>query len=159
MTAQLAITGDDILLKALRKVSSPATRREILDTLGSYGVSSTQQRFREKKTPEGASWKESRRASQGGQTLRDRNYLYRSLSYLASDKSVEWGTNLIYAAIHQFGGIIRPKNGGVLVFQGLNGFVFTKKVTIPARPYMGINNDDRSEMGELIKDYLGRAFQ
>jgi phage gpG-like protein len=57
------------------------------------------------------------------------------------------GTNVKYAAIHEFGGIIRPKKeGGLLVFsQGRRNektgrfqrdVIFAKSVKIPARPYM-----------------------
>jgi len=49
------------------------------------------------------------------------------------------GTNVKYAAIHEFGGIIRPKSaGGLLVFQAESGgdFVFAKQVKIPRRPYL-----------------------
>lgn len=45
--------------------------------------------------------------------------------------------SLAGAAIHQYGGTIYPRNKPYLVFQ-LNGeLVFAKKVTIPARPYIG----------------------
>ena len=45
--------------------------------------------------------------------------------------------NLVYAAIHEFGGVIRAKDGGWLRFRTKDGFWHTvKEVTIPARPYM-----------------------
>ena len=66
------------------------------------------------------------------------------------------GTNLRYARIHEYGGVIRPKKpGGVLVFRvetqqnigqyrssrrkdtAMSNVIFAKKVTIPARPYLG----------------------
>ena len=44
----------------------------------------------------------------------------------------------IYAAIHQFGGVIRPK-GKALVWTDANGQKhFAKKVTIPARPFFPV---------------------
>lgn len=47
------------------------------------------------------------------------------------------GTNVKYAAIHEFGGIIRPKKaGGVLVWKGEDGPIFAKSVKIPQRPYL-----------------------
>ena len=52
-------------------------------------------------------------------------------------KSVyEVGTNVIYAAIQEFGGTITPKNGPFLVFMIDGELVFARQVTIPARPYM-----------------------
>jgi HK97 gp10 family phage protein len=47
------------------------------------------------------------------------------------------GTDLIYAAIHEFGGTIKPKRGKFLRFKNQAGeYVFTKQVTIRAHPYM-----------------------
>lgn len=44
-------------------------------------------------------------------------------------------SNLVYAAIHEFGGVIRAKNKPYLVFK-VNGHWYRKKqVTIPKRPY------------------------
>jgi phage gpG-like protein len=41
-----------------------------------------------------------------------------------------------YARIHEFGGIIRPKEATALRFQIGDKWITTKKVTIPARPYL-----------------------
>jgi HK97 gp10 family phage protein len=55
-----------------------------------------------------------------------------------SHKTVVVGVqNLVYAAIHEFGGVIKPKNGSYLRFKTKDGnWVTTKEVTMPARPYM-----------------------
>ena len=66
------------------------------------------------------------------------------------------GTNLVYARIHEYGGVIKPKKpGGFLVFRvetmqsigqyrssrrkdtTMSNVIFAKKVTMPARPYLG----------------------
>jgi len=76
-------------------------------------------------------------AGNAGQPLRDTGALQRSISSSATADHVAVGTNLKYARIHQFGGVIRPKNKKMLAFPGPTGaIVFAKKVTIPARPYM-----------------------
>ncbi|UCE65933.1 MAG: phage virion morphogenesis protein [Candidatus Zixiibacteriota bacterium] len=46
------------------------------------------------------------------------------------------GTNKIYAAIHEFGGIIRAKRADFLKFQIDGSWVQVKQVRMPARPYM-----------------------
>lgn len=62
---------------------------------------------------------------------------------------VEIGTNVRYAAIHQFGGKAGPKK---------------KRVTIPARPYMpplpsgNLNDTDAAEVVTILNDNLSRAF-
>lgn len=50
--------------------------------------------------------------------------------------SVLVGTDLEYAAIHEFGGEIRPRNARALVFEIDGEVVVTQRVTMPARPYL-----------------------
>lgn len=54
--------------------------------------------------------------------------------------SVRVGSNLVYARIHEFGGVIRPKKAKLLAFTVGKGSsakkIFTRKVTMPARPYL-----------------------
>ena len=51
--------------------------------------------------------------------------------------TAEVGTNLVYAAIQEFGGTIVAKHAAYLTFQLPDGdWVRTHKVTIPAQPYM-----------------------
>jgi phage gpG-like protein len=55
----------------------------------------------------------------------------------------------VYAAIHQFGGTIKPKNGKFLRFVGSNGQVyFLRKVTIPARPFYPVLNGKLTPQAE-----------
>jgi phage gpG-like protein len=46
------------------------------------------------------------------------------------------GTNLIYAAIHEFGGVITAKRAPYLVFQVAGNWVRTKTVKIKRKEYM-----------------------
>lgn len=74
-----------------------------------------QMRFRQQVGPDGQAWKPSRRVSgSGGQTLSLSGRLRRSLTTAADRKSATVGTNVAYAAIHQFGGVIRAKKGPFL---------------------------------------------
>lgn len=77
--------------------------------------------------------------------------------------STSWttfGPHKIYAAIHEFGGVIFPTNGPYLVFKGKDGnLVFTKSVTIPARPYIrpAIDTDGDKAL-EILGETLGREI-
>ena len=53
------------------------------------------------------------------------------------------GSDRVYAAIHQLGGIIRPKNATSLVFTIGGIKIHAKKVTIPARPFFPFTPDGR----------------
>ena len=68
------------------------------------------------------------------------------------DVTVE--TNLLYAAIHQYGGTIKPKNGKYLAFQLGSQTVFAKEVTIPARPFMGLSDDNQDEIEQTLVDWV-----
>ena len=69
------------------------------------------------------------------------------------------GTNLPYAYIHQKGGIIRPKSKKSLKFKTPSGkFIAAKQVKIPARPYLGISEQDQADAQAAIADFLAGAF-
>jgi phage gpG-like protein len=56
-----------------------------------------------------------------------------------------------YAAIHQFGGEIRPKSGGSLMWTAPDGAkVFAKKVTMPARPFFPVVNGKLTPAAEAL---------
>lgn len=70
--------------------------------------SGTIERFESEKSPEGAAWNKSIRASEkGGLTLTMTGQLKGSINARATEEGAEVGTNLVYAATHQFSEIIR----------------------------------------------------
>lgn len=77
-----------------------------------------------------------------------------SISEQAGQDYVKIGTNKIYAAIHQFGGTIRPKDAPALFFKMGSGFVRAKSVTIPARPFLTIEDEDDKMIADIIFRFL-----
>lgn len=61
------------------------------------------------------------------------------------------GSPVVYAAIHEFGGIIRPKNAKYLVFQIDGKWIRTKKVTMPKREWLSKSLND-------VKPQIERIF-
>jgi phage virion morphogenesis protein len=51
---------------------------------------------------------------------------------------VEYGSDIIYSAIHQFGGLTGRGH----------------KVEIPARPFLGVRDDDWTEIKETVREYI-----
>ena len=49
---------------------------------------------------------------------------------------ITFGPHAVYAAIHEFGGVIRATHAPYLVFMIDGNLIRTKSVTIPARPYI-----------------------
>jgi len=91
--------------------------------------------------------------------LRETGRLLGSLSRRADGNRVVVGTNVIYAAIHQFGGTIRPKSGGRLAFRLGRTRVFARSVSIPARPWLGVSDADRAEIMAIFQDHARRAMR
>lgn len=160
--ASLKVEGQQRLVDLMGKVSDPNKRLPLMAAIGAYGVSSTQQRFQDEKAPDGTAWKKSYRAEkQGGKTLRKSTSsgLYSSLTFEETRDSATWGTNKVYAGVHQFGAVIRPRTKRSLAFRLADGkFVLTKKVTIPARPYLGINAYDEGRILGLGETWLKRLL-
>jgi len=66
--------------------------------------------------PYGRRWQPSLRAElESGQTLSDTGRLRRSFRWRAQPDGFWLGTNVIYAAAHQYGAVIRPKHGRYLM--------------------------------------------
>ena len=136
-----------------------ADRQALSANLGEAMVASTRQRFRDEEGPDGESWVKSRRAEEeGGQTLTDKGRLKNSIGYEATPDSVAWGTNAEYASTHQGGAEIKPK-GKFLKFPGLGGGnVFVKQVTIPARRFIGFNEEDQEEARATVAEFMLAGF-
>lgn len=89
--------------------NGPGALHSVFDVIGEAMVSKTQMRFHEGHGPDGEAWKPSQRAVKtGGQTLIETGRLMQSQTHnvLPDNEGVEWGTNVVYAAIHQNGGTI-----------------------------------------------------
>lgn len=156
----LKADGIDGLNKAIARLTDPRKRQDLLEQIGAAGVSQTQQRFYDQSGPDGTPWIQSLRAKeQSGETLRLSGRLSSSFSFAATDQSVEWGTNVIYAGIHHFGGVIKPKTKKALAFKGANGkFSLVKQVTMPARPFLGLTDQNRSSISHIIEDWAQGAW-
>lgn len=71
------------------------------------------------------------------------------------------GTNVVYAATHQYGDpgrTIRARNAKALRFKARGRWISKKqvKVTIPARPFLGLSDDDLQEIKAATEDFIAR---
>jgi len=126
--------------KQLLQMGGPDFTAELLESVGALVESQTRRRIQEEKeSPEGEAWEawsERYAATRhgGNSLLQGEGDLLDSIQYLAGDDEVEVGSNLVYAATHQYGD---PGRG------------------IPARPYLGLSDEDEQEIDELIRDFAG----
>ena len=120
-----------------RVAAALANPHATMDQIGRYLVASTLRRFVRERAPDGSPWLKSARAlADGGRTLTDTGRLRGSFAHTVTDggQAVEVGSSVLYAAIHQFGG--RAGRG--------------RRVTLPARPFLGIDERDRTNILDII---------
>ena len=132
---------DKALGKAAHKLGDT---QALMESVGEALRSGTIERFEAEEDPQGKKWKPSARAmAGGGKTLDNESHLKDSIDYAATSDKVMVGSNLPYARIHQLGG----KTG-----KG-------HKVDMPARPYLGVSEEDMDEVRETMADFLAGAFK
>ena len=158
----IRLEGDTRAMLSRIRSFSEIDRRGINAALAQGVRESTLERFRQSKGPDGRRWKSSKRAIlEGGKTLVKTAQLCNSIHARSDASGFAVGTNAKHAATHQFGEpgrIIRARRKKVLRFQ-YNGKWVSKKqvrVKIPARPFLGLSDEDMQEMKATVEDFIGR---
>jgi phage virion morphogenesis protein len=132
----------------------------LMRAIGVGLVGSTHQRFIGQKSPEGQAWlavnSDYAETKRNSRILTESGRLRDSINARATSDEVRVGTNVVYGAIHQLGGTIKPKNGEALVFRMGDRVIFAKSVTLPARPYLGISSEDETMVAETVFGFLER---
>lgn len=126
----------------LRMLSSMRLGR-LYQVLGSELESQTRRRIAEEKSaPDGENWDEwseayaARRPKRGGLLDLDGG-LVESIAFEVTGDAIVVGSNLVYALVHQEG--------------------FDKK-NIPARPYLGVSDENLEDLGQLVIDFIERQL-
>ncbi|CAH0339576.1 phage virion morphogenesis protein [Rhizobium sp. CECT 9324] len=129
---------------------------ELMTAIAALGDSQTRRRIEEEKTaPDGTAWQPN---SKGTSILMETGqHLLSSLAWTSSAEEAEWGATWEYAHVHQDGMVIVPKSAEALVFQIGGQTIHAKKVTVPARPFVGISSDNEREIIDLVTDIFGVA--
>ena len=137
--------GTEAAAAQLARIAGPlASPRPVMDEIGRHLVASTLRRFAQQRGPDGAPWLKSARAlADGGRTLVASGRLRASISHTvaADGSSVEVGSSVSHAAVHQFGG--RAGKG--------------RSATLPARPFLGIDDRDRNDIVRILSRALEGA--
>lgn len=140
-----------------RLAAGLANKQELLDSCAEALLAGTLQRFENEEAPDGTAWEGIRRE---GKILSNKGRLRASIDKAVARDTIFIGSNLIYARIHQFGGIIKPKKGTRLRFKGANGkWCAPKEVTITARPYLGMSKEDWLEVRATITAFMTKAMR
>lgn len=151
MTLTIELQTAELDRALTRLAASVKDMTPIMRAIGGELEAATERNFDDEGARIGAKWKPSQRALKtNGQTLRDTGRLVASISAggaghvsEVTPHSVFVGTNVEYAAIHQFGGRA-----------GRN-----RKVEIPARPFFGLNQQDEQDIAEKIAKMLDASLK
>lgn len=159
--------------------------RPLLRDIGEALLHSTQDRFTSQTDPEGNAWaplspRYQRRKKYNASKILTLNGIMRGqLTFQESDTDVAIGSNLRYAARHQFGGEFEGKARSAHVYfrQGKAGDIgrlfvkksksnFAQEVTIgahkivtPARPFLGVSTADEKTILDIAEDHLDRVMK
>ncbi|MEO0681034.1 MAG: phage virion morphogenesis protein [Pseudomonadota bacterium] len=120
---------------------------ELLGAVGAVAEGAARRRLDEEKAgPDGAPWAPWSDAY-GARRKPNQSLLVRSgalrdsLHHVVEGNVVRVGSNLVYAAIHQFGGA----DAG--------------KPELPARPYLGLSAEDEAEIEDVVADFLAEVMR
>ena len=140
----------DLFQELLRRMDDP---RPALREVGEIVYESIQRNFEEGRAPDGTPWEPlapstaREKASRGrniDDILIDSRILMGSIHPEVHKDSVEWGTNVVYAAVHQFGADFTVISA-------------RRRVRIPARPYLGIRAEDWPEIAQALQHWIVRG--
>lgn len=147
MTGVRITVNDRELSQVLRRLARLGGEPgRFLNPIGEKLMGSTRERARREVSPDFTPWPEltpayAAKKRGGTHMLRDSGILMISLTREVEGDTLRVGTGEIYAAIHQFGG------------QAGRG----RKVTMPARPWLGLSRDDITMIREEFEAFALRA--
>lgn len=157
--------NQDDLTPALQRLSGVLTNlTPVMQDLGEQLLFQTKRRFGEGRAPSGAPWAPKSPVTLERYGARRSNRVdTRPLfgpsgalnTTISTDSGTDWvevGSNMIYAAVMQFGAA-----QGAFGKTARNGPI--PWGNIPARPFIGLSVQDEAELVELVNDWMIRATQ
>ena len=148
----IRLEGDtQAMLRKIRSFSE-IDKKSINAALAEGVRESTLERFKKSRDPSGKRWKK---------TLIQSAQLRNSIKSKSDATGFAVGTNVKHAATHQFGEpgrTIRARRKKALCFQVGGKWVSKKQVRIriPARPFLGLSDDDMQEIKATVEDFIGK---
>lgn len=149
----------DTLTPALRRAAAALDDlTPLMQSIGRLMVERTKENFKTGTGPDGTAWAPRSQTTldayaargdtpKGGPLVGVTRALSTTIAYEADPAGVSWGSNMIYAAVMQFGAAQgafgKTSRGGPIPWGD-----------IPARPYLGIGAEDQTAILETIEDYL-----
>lgn len=142
MSAELTYDfSDNQRIQAMLRALEDVQLEELAEAISFEGENQTRRRIAEEKTsPEGEAWPEWSEAykqsrNSGQSLLQSEGDLLASIRGAANGTVAEWGSNKIYAALHNFGGEA----------VGIN---------VPARQFLGLSAENKDDIDHLVEDFF-----
>ncbi|MFN3971253.1 MAG: phage virion morphogenesis protein [Gemmobacter sp.] len=137
-----------------RLIGATTDMTPLMRDLGEYLITATKDRFATGAGPDGTIWAPKSATTLAAYARRGdpadlrplfgpTGSLSKTIFYEAGPTQVSWGSPMVYAAMMQFG-------GARAAFPHLWG-------DIPARPFIGLSDDDIAAIGEEVEEWLERA--
>lgn len=129
----------------------------LFDHMGEVLLDIHEARFNAQESPDGVPWQElspwykESKPKQKDKILTLDGTLRSTLRWQIEGNTLLFGTNLIYGAIHQYGGTIKPVTAKAL---NVGGRPVTQ-VVIPARPWLGVSAQDKLLLVDVVREHLG----
>ena len=152
---QLRVELDDKQAQAALKMLAAAggDMTPAMRDIGEHLLNTTRERFNAEEAPDGTPWAPlsaatgARKRRNRDKILTERGFLRGNLDYRADATSVVIGSPSIYAGTHQLGaekGAFGLTGSGRPIPWG----------DIPARPFLGLSDDDSDEVTALVTEFL-----
>lgn len=161
--ASIKVTFDDAeVVRALDRLAgagkdlAPAMRE-----IGEHLLNTTRQRFTDEEAPDGTPWAPlsettKRRKRRNAEKILTESGALRGhgLVYRAGRDRVEVGSPLIYAGTHQFGAAKGAFGPTPNPLPNVSGEISIPWGDIPARPFLGVSDDDPRKILAIVNDHL-----
>ena len=137
-----AAAVSDVLTQLVKNLDNLAPA---LGNVGEHLMLTHRDHFDEQRSPDGTPWQAlspdyaKRKKKNKDKMLRLNDILRDTFAYNVGEESLEFGTNMEYGAIHQFGG---------------TSDMISRLAAIPARPFLGLSQDDEKEVIEILSDFI-----
>ena len=159
---RIDISLDDRRLRRALAETAEAGRdlAPAMRSIGELLLNSTRGRFGTQRSPDGVPWAplsdttRRRKRRNADKILTERGHLRGTIAYRAGRDFVEVGSSRVYASTHQFGAK-KGEFGGVRT--SLPGRSFFQPIPwgdIPARPFLGLSDEDETAISQELLDYI-----
>jgi len=137
----VVVEDQDIQGALQRLLRATGNLRPAFRDMGEYLLRAERERFAAQRAPDGQSWAPlspayvARKKKHRGLKLVLDGFLRDLMRYQVSATAIEFGTDRVYGATHQFGA---PERG------------------IPPRPFLGLSAEDGVQILDIVADHLSR---